>query len=340
MIINYKTTGDDVASHLLLSVFLDGNDLIMSHGAQDSGSARLTTLKESFDFACKIIRIIWQLDILTAIAFIIHESDETIFRNVHQRQLLAHNIRNMGSMGGRNDIFIFLSSEDINCSEITLGVSVLSCLRSRDSSDLAWMFLNAHVSSNSDLTGLTVEDVGLKLNITDIIVSFMSGITLSAVLFFGPLVEVLLVQGGFEKIPWNWDAYRTLLVAPLSEEVVYRGIMLALLIKDGFAEFGATVASLVLFAISHFHHLHHRKPAAVLGQVGYTSLFGALSAFIYFKNGMHLLTPIGSHMFCNYMGFPPFTFLDEDGGSLTTRCIVGAAYVFGLVSFIGYLVTS
>ena len=42
----------------------------------------------------------------------------------------------MSSVSGGNDIFVFLASEDVNGSEIALGVSVLSSLGDGDVTDL------------------------------------------------------------------------------------------------------------------------------------------------------------------------------------------------------------
>jgi hypothetical protein len=52
----------------------------------------------------------------------------------------------MGIMGRWDDIFVFLSGENINGSEVTLGVTVFASLGGGDSSDFARMVLNANVS--------------------------------------------------------------------------------------------------------------------------------------------------------------------------------------------------
>jgi len=43
----------------------------------------------------------------------------------------------VGGVGGRNNIFILLAGENVNGSEVALGVAVLSRLGSRDCRDLA-----------------------------------------------------------------------------------------------------------------------------------------------------------------------------------------------------------
>jgi hypothetical protein len=48
----------------------------------------------------------------------------------------------------RDNIFVLLSSENINGSEVALGMAVLSGLGGRNSTDLARVLLDANVSKN------------------------------------------------------------------------------------------------------------------------------------------------------------------------------------------------
>lgn len=108
---------------------------------------------------------------------------------------------------------------------------------------------------------------------------------------------------------------RNYVVAPLCEEIVFRGCVLPLLISSG-CSMGQSVAICgAIFGAAHVHHvLAHirgtnpsmKHAVLVVGfQTLYTSVFGAYASFLFLRTG-HLVAPILSHCFCNWMGFPDF----------------------------------
>lgn len=56
---------------------------------------------------------------------------------------MSLDVWNKDSVGGWDNIFVLLTSEDIDGSEVTLGVTVLTSLGGRDGSNLARVILNA-----------------------------------------------------------------------------------------------------------------------------------------------------------------------------------------------------
>ncbi|KAG7280431.1 hypothetical protein CRUP_028171 [Coryphaenoides rupestris] len=95
---------------------------------------------------------------------------------------------------------------------------------------------------------------------------------LTMVLFLGPLIQLAM------DYPWFWNLcasdmrwMRNQVVAPLTEELVFRACMLPMLVP--------------------------------FFQFSYTAVFGAYTAFIFIRTG-HLVGPVLCHSFCNYMGFP------------------------------------
>lgn len=106
--------------------------------------------------------------------------------------------------------------------------------------------------------------------------------------------------------------YRDLVFAPITEELIYRGIVLLVVRKQipNFLKFTP-----FLFGIAHVHHgwqLYCKRVAllqiliSISFQFAYTSLFGYLSNWIYLKT-QNLWAPIIVHLGCNYFGFPSFS---------------------------------
>jgi prenyl protein peptidase len=65
-------------------------------------------------------------------------------------------------------------------------------------------------------------------------------------------------------------------------------------------------------------------------QLGYTSVFGLLSTYMFTRTG-NIVGPILSHCFCNYIGFPRF---DAAVGNykLITLYVLGVVLFFALLA--------
>ncbi|XP_074416340.1 LOW QUALITY PROTEIN: CAAX prenyl protease 2 [Sinocyclocheilus rhinocerous] len=151
-------------------------------------------------------------------------------------------------------------------------------------------------------------------------------LTLTMVLFLGPLTQLAIesprglfhdVKAGLNSRSWSkcvkdlrW--LRNQVVAPLTEEFVFRACMIPMLVPCT----GPTAAifiSPLFFGVAHFHHIIEQLRfgqdtvfeilICAAFQFTYTYVFGVYSAFIFIRTG-HLVGPVLCHSFCNQMGFP------------------------------------
>ncbi|XP_067117462.1 CAAX prenyl protease 2 [Osmerus mordax] len=175
---------------------------------------------------------------------------------------------------------------------------------------------------------------------------------LTMVLFLGPLIQLVM------DCPWGFmDGIRVVLdpcfwalclsdmrwlrnqvVAPLTEELVFRACMLPMLVPCA-GPSTAIFTCPLFFGVAHFHHvieLLRFRQGTVSGiflsaafQFSYTAVFGAYTAFIFIRTG-HLVGPVLCHSFCNYMGFPALGTALEHQHRLT----VLSCYVLGVLFFL------
>ncbi|CAG9855990.1 unnamed protein product [Phyllotreta striolata] len=143
---------------------------------------------------------------------------------------------------------------------------------------------------------------------------------LTIILFLGPISMELysgLSKLYVEETYWysnltNLIWLRNHIVAPVSEEFTYRSCMLPLLLQC-FSPQTAILSSPLFFGVAHFHHMwdriHHMRMSFELAlkiscfQFLYTTLFGAYSAYLFYRTG-HFVSIMIVHAFCNHMGFP------------------------------------
>jgi prenyl protein peptidase len=206
--------------------------------------------------------------------------------------------------------------------------------------------------------------------------SLRESLRLIATLFLGPLVvlwyEVYLTARVFvEKTGqsywqalWKyvrsctydrwamdgWPTMRNLVTGPLTEEIVFRGYMLPLLLVSGVDPTTASLAAPGFFGAAHLHHavelLRMQYPpssvvVSTLFQMAYTWVFGIIAAFMFVCTN-NIAGPIAAHVFCNWMGLPDLSFLSapdekapkEDVLVHEKRWLFLAVYVVGVVGFV------
>lgn len=112
----------------------------------------------------------------------------------------------------------------------------------------------------------------------------------------------------YDENQLNIIKLRNYFLAPLSEELSYRFILLKIL-QPCFSQFNSCLISSLLFGLSHFHHY-------VLGrssddfirsfvQFTYSFLFGLFAASMYLRS-TYLITAVILHSICNLIGVPNF----------------------------------
>ena len=154
---------------------------------------------------------------------------------------------------------------------------------------------------------------------------------LVTILFIGPLYESVIVDSGWRSCSWttfretffdSWTGYRNNFVAPITEEWVFRSLVISLYLHAGVSPVRIVFITPLIFGIAHIHHLtefaqsrtppgKRLPPANVLMvamlrsvfQFTYTSLFGFFAAFVFLRTGS-VFAAIVVHSFCNWMGFP------------------------------------
>ncbi|TRY57578.1 hypothetical protein DNTS_023505 [Danionella cerebrum] len=175
------------------------------------------------------------------------------------------------------------------------------------------------------------------------------------VLFLGPLTQMAIEsqRGLFHDIKASLNSQslrksvkdlrwlRNQVVAPLTEEFVFRACMIPMLVPCT----GPTAAifiSPLFFGVAHFHHIIEQLRfgqdsvfevlISAAFQFAYTSVFGAYTAFIFIRTG-HLVGPVLCHSFCNWMGFPPIGSVLEH----PQRLGILLSYQLGVLLFLGLL---
>lgn len=228
-----------------------------------------------------------------------------------------------------------------------------------------WLAQPAHGSegfTRLELLGLQVEGL---------LRACLACLALTASLFAGPILQGFLAcytnssTGSSDTI---WIRLRGLVMAPITEEFVFRACLMRLCVAAQFPMWANLVFSPACFALAHAHHFieHVRKAHAqgliqggrangsseygllnakhvnaavrravveVAFQMFYTSLFGIYSCFLLLRTGSTVAV-ILAHAFCNYQGFPDFGFYGHYGHPLYRyRLLIGVMYIVGIVAF-------
>lgn len=209
-----------------------------------------------------------------------------------------------------------------------------------------------------EFTGVTTSSSFLALmgiRFEGLIPAIVLPLLLTMVLFLGPLMQLALdcpwtfMDGVRVALdPWFWTLclsdmrwLRNQVVAPLTEELVFRACMLPMLVPCA----GPSTAILtcpLFFGVAHFHHvielLRFRQGTlsgiflSAVFQFSYTAVFGAYTAFIFIRTG-HLMGPVLCHSFCNYMGFPAISAAMDH----PHRVSVLTCYLLGVLLFLFFL---
>ncbi|XP_056383328.1 CAAX prenyl protease 2 isoform X2 [Hyla sarda] len=184
-----------------------------------------------------------------------------------------------------------------------------------------------------ELTGIKTDAAILSLmgfRLDGILTATILPLLLTMILFLGPLVQLSvdcpwgLLDGlkvTFDPRFWRlcftdmrW--LRNQVIAPLTEELVFRACMLPMLVpctSPGRAIFTCPL----FFGIAHFHH--------VIEQLRFRQ-GTVLSIFL---SAGHIIGPVLCHSFCNYIGFPAiFTALEHP-----QRATIFFFYILGVVLF-------
>jgi prenyl protein peptidase len=151
----------------------------------------------------------------------------------------------------------------------------------------------------------------------------------------------------------GWMAWRNLVIAPVTEELVFRGCIVSALtaVSSGSSSLApvplstvrVTITAPLFFGLCHVHHgvLSWRRGQSPLAtavqtmfQFAYTSLFGSYATYLFIQT-RSLSAVILSHAYCNGMGLPDLSFLQPYSRFYRFRHWIMAVHVAGLLSFLG-----
>ncbi|KAM5559511.1 CAAX prenyl protease 2 [Rosa sericea] len=132
--------------------------------------------------------------------------------------------------------------------------------------------------------------------------------------------------------------WRNSVVAPVTEELVFRACMIPLLLCAGFQKNTVIFLCPIFFSLAHLNHLmdvyikqqnNWTRACMIIGlQLGYTVVFGSYASFLFIQTG-HFIAPVVAHMFCNIMGLPV---LVSPG-----KGIISVAFIAGVLGFLWLL---
>lgn len=158
-------------------------------------------------------------------------------------------------------------------------------------------------------------------------------------------------------------AIRAFIIAPITEEIVFRGLMISLMYMNATTAATATTTTTSVidrnwnmavmcplwFGVAHIHHMvelirQGRSIKSVVVQTvlqfTYTYIFGVIACVLFLRTG-NIITPIISHVYCNYMGLPDVGFMTAAADELSflhpCRYLLIVLHALGLLLF-AYLV--
>lgn len=144
--------------------------------------------------------------------------------------------------------------------------------------------------------------------------------------------------------------FRNLIFAPVTEEIVFRGLVVTFLYLDSDSSNDQTLtlalSSTVYFGLAHVHHFYEKirfgnqliseALFSTLIQFLYTSIFGFTAAILFIRTG-NIFAPIISHIICNYTGLPNLGFMQPRTNTYSVlydyRFILLVLHALGLIFF-------
>lgn len=227
--------------------------------------------------------------------------------------------------------------------------------------------IGLYTLGNADNNGyLITEWIGLKITNGFILACFMS-VMGTLILFSGPLIQHFvsdyLISLSFNPYETNESTnnnssklsgyityikfhlndlifWRNYIISPFTEEFVFRGCMLPILVQTLTYKQSILIAPL-FFGLAHLHHIiegyfanqENMKHLLMqhLFQFSYTYIFGVYSCFLFLRTG-NLFAGVVCHSMCNWFGFPNFGQLLNEFKASVKFGLLGV-YVLGLLAF-------
>ncbi|KAF8719102.1 hypothetical protein AX14_011437 [Amanita brunnescens Koide BX004] len=142
---------------------------------------------------------------------------------------------------------------------------------------------------------------------------------------------------------FSWQGIRNYIMAPITEELVFRASVLAVYDLAGTSRTKMIFFTPLSFGLAHVHHAwetfnkYGRNSTAAkraiissVVQLLYTTLFGTYCAYLFLRTGS-IFPPISAHAFCNVMGLPELR--HEMSMFPSRRYLILLAYIVGVAGF-------
>ena len=182
--------------------------------------------------------------------------------------------------------------------------------------------------------------IGLSLTLNSYL-SFLTSFSLVLVLYCGPLFQLAFL----EDIETDCDlkTFKDFFVAPVYQEVVFRGVMVSALLGAGFSPFAAVLISGSVSALAPLADLgdmrlvKKEKAAQILAALAaecvFQGLTGAFTARLLVATGS-LYGPITARCFLSFMGQPDLGYLTSPTHyAYKYKIYVGLVYLVGIIGF-------
>ena len=89
---------------LLLSLLLESDNLLVTHGRQHGDGDGLAGVEGGADLATEVVGHVGELDVLAAVALLVHEGSEVLVGDVDEGVVLAGHVGHVGSVRRGDDI--------------------------------------------------------------------------------------------------------------------------------------------------------------------------------------------------------------------------------------------
>ncbi len=207
------------------------------------------------------------------------------------------------------------------------------------------------MNSNNNKISIILNSLGLILPKSNLFIQIIwdcisKPLILTSVLFMGPIGLYLTELKGllrfnyhYMKHSMNLIVVRNYIIAPITEEFIFRGVLSAILLNCWSIGWTITISSL-MFGFAHSHHFLSQRylnsdmrrvnAIAALEQMTYTTLFGMYASLLYLKTRF-LFTPIIVHSYCNLMGLPDFESIFSSRFAICLTLFGFILWIFGLI---------
>lgn len=144
--------------------------------------------------------------------------------------------------------------------------------------------------------------------------------------------------------------FRNLVFAPITEEVVFRCLNIAILINE-YPKAQIIWIAPLFFGVAHLHHMYNniRSGMPIFDatiqstlQLSYTYIFGVIASILLIETN-NVFAPISSHVFCNYQGLPDISFMNKPNISYASSklsCLYPWRYLFLVLHGLGLILFS